>query len=95
MHVDVTITPAKDCAIGTEVLWPLQGERVLWVIYSVHDDGLAARSDASKDILVIPRMDFPVPVVVRKRQSNPYHTFHGFGSSTTNTFGSGGGWTTA
>ena len=89
MHVDVAIQPAKDCRVGTELLWPLHGERLLWVIDSIHPDGHTARCAQSADILIIPRMDFPVPVVVRKTYAQQQRYAQTFGSSSgtgSNTF---------
>jgi hypothetical protein len=95
MHVDVALTPAHQCRVGAEVLWPLHGDRTIWVVSIVDADGLVARSGQSKDILIIPRGDFPVPVIMRKQQSfhQAYatgassfnsHTFGGFYSGTSN-----------
>jgi len=89
MHVDVRLTPANQCAVGNEVIYPLVGERIVWSIYDVHADGLAARSDDSKDILVLPPT-FPVPVIIAKRQHQTYGAYNGANASQTfggNAFG--------
>lgn len=93
MHVDVRITPTNQCPVGTEVIYPLVGQRLLWTVVDAHPDGLAARSDDSDDILILPAK-FPVPVVVAKQHHarNPYQNqAYATGSTSFNSTSSFGG----
>jgi len=89
MHVDVRLTPASQCAVGNEVLYPLIGQRMLWRIFDAHPDGLAARSADTNDILVLPPQ-FPVPVIVAKHQ-HQFNRAYNSATNTTQTFGGGFG----